>query len=55
MWMTLIFTQGHRVIEKLELVQSSVVKLREATQMLVMVDFVREITVRKSFGQIWIV
>ena len=44
-----------QVIEKLELVHSSVVKLREATQMLVMVDFVREMTVKKSFGQIWIV
>ena len=38
-WMTLMFTQGHR--GKLELCSHSVVKLHETTQMFVMVDYVR--------------
>ena len=35
--MTLMFTQGHRVV-----------KLHEATQMFVMLDYVRVMTVKKS-------
>ena len=48
-WMTLMFSQGHKVAEKLKLVQyKAVVKLHEATGMFVMVDYVREVTVKKS-------
>ena len=43
-WMTLLFTQGHRGKGKLELVQSFCWKLHEATQMCMRVDYVREIT-----------
>ena len=45
---TLMFTQGHRVAGKLELVKSSVVKLNEANQMFMMVDYVKEVIVNKS-------
>ena len=45
--MTLIFTQGHRVTGKVGLVQSSVVRLHRATQMLVTVNYVRKMTVKK--------
>ena len=48
--MTLTFSQGHRVTEKLELVHSFCgVKLHEATQKLVMVDFARDMTLKSSF------
>ena len=43
-WLTLVFIQGHMVMEKLEFV----VKLHKATQMLVRVDYVQEISVKKS-------
>ena len=46
--MTLMFAQGHRVAGKLELVHC-VVKLHEATQMFMMVDYVRQMTVRVTF------
>ena len=55
--MTLMFTQGHRVQGKVELVQSlycriacshCMVELHEAAQMFVKVDYVREMTVKKS-------
>ena len=41
--MTLLFSQGHRVTGKLELVQPSVVKLHEGTQIFVMIG-VKEMT-----------
>ena len=47
-WMTLMLAQGHRVMRKLKLVQSFVVKLHEATQMLWIIDSVREVIVEKS-------
>ena len=43
--MTLIFTQGHKVTVKLEHVQWL---LHEATQMFVMIDYVRKMTAKKS-------
>ena len=43
-----MFTQGHRVAGKLELVQHSDVNLHEATQMFMVIDYVREMTVKKS-------
>ena len=50
--MTLMFTQGHTVIGKLELVQLSVVKLHEATQMFVIVDCVRGMPVKScKYGE----
>ena len=45
-WMTLMSTQCQRVTGKLELVGHFVVKLHEATQMLMMADYVRKMTVR---------
>ena len=36
-----MFTQGHRITGKEELVQSSVAKVHEASQMFVMVDYVK--------------
>ena len=48
-WMTLTFTEGHRVYgESKNLCSHSAIKLHEATQMLCMVDYVREMTVKKS-------
>ena len=57
-WMTLIFTQVHRVMGKLELVQSSVVKSYEITKIFKMGDYVRKMTVKKSYksfeyGSFW--
>ena len=43
--MILMFTQDHRAAGRLEL---SVVKLHEATAIFVMVDYVREVTAKKS-------
>ena len=45
-----MFTRDHRVSGKLELVQSVcfVIKLHEATQIYVVVDYVRDMTVKKS-------
>ena len=48
--MTLMFTQGHRVVGKVELVQLLCVKLHEAAQMFVMADYVREITGNTAFA-----
>ena len=45
LWMTLIFTQGHKVKGKLEHVLWF---LHEATQMFVMIDYVRKMTAKKS-------
>ena len=42
--MTLIFTQDHRVTESWNLCSHSVVKLRQATQVFLMVDYVWEMT-----------
>ena len=39
-WMTLMFVQGHRVTGKL---------LHQATEMFMMVDYVREMTVKRSY------
>ena len=44
--MSLTFSKGHRVMEK-KLCYHSVVKLHEATQIIVMVDYVRKVTSRK--------
>ena len=41
-------TQGCKAIGKLELVQVFYHKVHEATPMFLMVDFVREMTVKKS-------
>ena len=46
--MTLMFSQGHRVTGKVELVQSFCCELHEATQIFMMIDYVREMTVKKS-------
>ena len=48
--MTATFTQGHRVTERRNLSNHSVVKLLmfEATQVFVMVDCVRKMTAKKS-------
>ena len=46
--MTLMFTQSHRVTEKVEVVQSLRCKMHKATQMFVMVDYVRKMTVKTS-------
>ena len=48
--MTLISTQAHRFAGKLELdlCSHSVIKLHDTTQMFMIVDFVREMTVKKS-------
>ena len=48
-WKTVMFTLCHRIMGKLEFMQSFSCKLREATQMFMIVDFVRKITVKKSF------
>ena len=40
--MTFLFTQGHRVMVKLEFVQSFSCRLHETTQMFMMVDYVYE-------------
>ena len=47
-WITLILIQGHWFIGKRKLVQSSVVKWHEVTQMFMMVDYVGKKTVKKS-------
>ena len=47
-WMTLMFTQGHRVRESWNLCSHCVVKLHEAAQLFMMVDYVRKMTVKKS-------
>ena len=47
-WMTLMFTQGHIVTEKLELCSHSVVKSHDATLVFVVFDYIREATVKKS-------
>ena len=44
-WMTWMFAQGHRVTGSLELVQS---KLHEASPLFVIVDYVREMTMKNS-------
>ena len=41
-WMTLMFTQGHRITLKLELCIHFVVKWYEATQLFMMVDYVKD-------------
>ena len=46
--MTLVFTQGHRLTGKLDFVSLSAVELHETTQMFMMVDYIWEITVKKS-------
>ena len=46
-WMTLMFTQGHRVTG--HLCKHSVVKFHEATQMFMMVDYVRKVTVNDGW------
>ena len=43
-----MFTLGHRVTGRVAVVQYSVVKLHEATQIFMMVVSVREVTVKKS-------
>ena len=48
-WSTLIFTQGHWVTESYNFCNHSVIKLHEETQMFTMVDFVRKMTVKKSY------
>ena len=45
-WMALMFARGHRAIGKVELVQSLCCKA--ASQMNMMVDYVRKMTVKKS-------
>ena len=45
--MTLMFIRGHRATGKLELCIHSVVKLYEAIQMFVKVEYVGEMTVNK--------
>ena len=47
--MTLTFIQGHRITGKIELINHSVIKLHEVTQMFAIVDCVREMTSEKSF------
>ena len=44
--MALMFTQGYKVTGKLELVQSSVVKLSEAAQMFMMFEYVSWMSVK---------
>ena len=44
--MTLMFSQGHRVTGKLNLCSHSVVKLHGATRVFVMVDYVKEMTMK---------
>ena len=46
--MALMFTKGHRVTGNLELGYHSVVKLHGATELFMMVDHVRKMTVKKS-------
>ena len=46
--MTLMFIQGHMVPGKLEHVQSFGLQLHGVTQIFVMVDYVKEVTVEKS-------
>ena len=43
-----MLTEGHRVRGKLELVHSFCCKVHEATEMFVMVDYVREMNVKMS-------
>ena len=43
-----MFTQGYRIMVKLKLVQSVCCKLYEATQMFMLIAYVREMTVEKS-------
>ena len=45
--MTITFTQGHRITEKMELCRCSVVKQHEETQMFAMVDYIRGIMSKK--------
>ena len=47
--MTLIFTQGHRVTDKLELVLSFFSMLYEATQMFIMVGYIEKMAMKKSY------
>ena len=47
-WMTLIFIQGHGVTGKLELVQPFCFKLYEATQIFLMIDYVKKMTAKES-------
>ena len=46
-WMTLLFTQGHRIMGKARTC-AVIVKLHEETQIFMMVDRVKEMTVKKS-------
>ena len=48
-----MFTKGHRLQESWNLCCCSAVKLNEATEMFMMVDYVREMTVKKtcSYGE----
>ena len=46
--MSLMFTQAHMVMGNINLCNHCVVKLHEATQVFMMVDYVREMTVRRS-------
>ena len=46
--MTLMFTEAHRIMGRYSLFSRSVEKLHEATQIFVMVDYVREMIVKKS-------
>ena len=45
-----MFTQCHRIMRKLELVQTFCCKVDEASQMFILVDYVREMTVEKPVG-----
>ena len=47
-WMTLMLTRGHRVTGKQELVQSFCFKVARRNSIIVMADYVREMTVKKS-------
>ena len=44
-WMTMMITQGHRVTKKHELVLLFCCEKHKPTQMIMMFDYVREITV----------
>ena len=48
-WMNLMFAQGHRSCDRQTLGSHSVEKLHEASQKFMMVDCVKEMTVKESF------